>query len=39
MANTPSNMLELGTKAPFFELPNPAKNNELQRLEDLKGKF
>ena len=37
MANTPSNMLELGTKAPFFELPNPAKNNELQRLEDLKG--
>lgn len=37
MANTPSNMLELGTKAPFFELPNPAKNNELQSLEDLKG--
>ena len=37
MANTPSNMLALGTKAPFFELPNPAKNNELQSLEDLKG--
>lgn len=38
MANTPSNMLALGTKAPFFELPNPAKNNELQSLENLKGK-
>ena len=37
MANTPSNMLALGTKAPFFELPNPAKNNELKSLEDLKG--
>lgn len=37
MANTPSNMLPLGTKAPFFELPNPLKNNELQSLEDLKG--
>ena len=37
MANTPSNMLALGTKAPFFELPNPEKNNELQSLEDLKG--
>lgn len=37
MARTPSNMLELGTKAPFFELPNPAKNNALQNLENLKG--
>ena len=37
MAKTPSNMLALGTKAPFFELPNPAKNNELQNLENLKG--
>lgn len=37
MAQTPSNMLDLGTKAPFFELPNPLKNNELQSLENLKG--
>lgn len=37
MANTPSNMLELGTKAPFFELPNPSNSNELQSLETLKG--
>ncbi len=37
MANTPSNMLELGTKAPFFELPNPAHANELQSLNELKG--
>ena len=37
MAKAPSNMLALGTKAPFFELPNPAKNNELQNLENLKG--
>jgi hypothetical protein len=37
MANTPSNMLELGTKAPFFELPNPSHSNEIQSLEDLKG--
>ena len=37
MANTPSNMLELGTKAPFFELPNPSNSNELQSLENLKG--
>jgi peroxiredoxin len=36
--NTPSNMLALGTKAPFFELPNPSKTNELQSLEELKGK-
>lgn len=35
--NTPSNMLALGTKAPFFELPNPSKTNELQSLEELKG--
>ena len=37
MANTPSNMLELGTKAPFFELPNPSQSNEMQTLDDLKG--
>lgn len=37
MSDTPSNMLPLGTKAPFFELPNPAENNALQNLEDLKG--
>lgn len=37
MARTPSNMLELGTKAPFFELPNPAKKNKLESLEELKG--
>ena len=34
MANTPSNMLALETKAPFFELPNPSKSNEIQSLED-----
>lgn len=38
MANTPSNMLALGTKAPYFELPNPSKSNEIQSLENLKGK-
>lgn len=37
MANTPSNMLELGTKAPFFQLPNPSLNNQIQTLEELKG--
>lgn len=37
MARTPSNMLPLGTKAPYFELPNPAQNNEIQTLESLKG--
>lgn len=37
MANTPSNMLPIGTKAPFFELPNPAKNFKLQTLDKLKG--
>ena len=37
MADTPSNMLELGTKAPFFELPNPSHSNEIQSLEELKG--
>ncbi|MDR2206563.1 MAG: thioredoxin family protein [Flavobacteriaceae bacterium] len=37
MAQTPSNMLPLGTKAPYFELPNPAKNNENQSLSELKG--
>ncbi len=38
MAQTPSNMLELGTKAPFFELPNPLQNNQLKSLDDVKGK-
>ncbi len=37
MANTPSNMLELGTKAPFFELPNPSGSGEVQSLDELKG--
>lgn len=37
MADNLSNMLELGTKAPFFELPNPSESNELQSLEELKG--
>ena len=37
MAQTPSNMLELGTRAPFFELPNPSNSDELQSLENLKG--
>lgn len=37
MANTPSNMLPLGTKAPYFELPNPSHSNELQSLDELKG--
>lgn len=35
--NTPSKMIDLGTKAPFFELPNPSKSNEIQSLDDLKG--
>jgi len=35
--DTSSNMLALGTKAPFFELPNPSKLNEPENLEDLKG--
>lgn len=37
MADTPSNMLSLGTKAPYFELPNPSESSEIQSLEDLKG--
>ena len=37
MADTPSNMLELGTKAPFFFLLNPSHSNEIQSLEELKG--
>lgn len=37
MADTPSNMLALGTKAPFFELPNPSHSNEMQSLDELKG--
>ena len=37
MANTPSNMLELGTRAPYFELPNPSNSSEIQTLEELKG--
>ena len=37
MSNTPSTMLALGTRAPYFELPNPSRTNEVQSLEDLKG--
>ena len=37
MSDTNSNMLALGTKAPFFELPNPSEKNESQTLEELKG--
>jgi peroxiredoxin len=37
MANTPSNMLPLGTKAPNFELPDTVTNSILS-LEDIKGK-
>ena len=37
MADTPSNMLALGTKAPYFELPNPSESSEIQSLEELKG--
>ncbi|WP_194767976.1 thioredoxin family protein [Tamlana sp. I1] len=37
MANTPSNMLPLGTKAPFFELPDTVSGQTLN-LNDLKGK-
>lgn len=37
MSDTNSNMLALGTKAPFFELPNPSKNNTAESLENLKG--
>lgn len=36
MAQTPSNMLSLGTKAPFFELENPIAKTT-QNLESLKG--
>ena len=37
MALTPSNMLELGTKAPNFKLIN-VKNNELTTYNDIRGK-
>ncbi len=37
MADTSSTMLALGTKAPYFELPNPSASGETQSLEDLKG--
>lgn len=37
MANTPSNMLALGTKAPDFALPNPSKENKIETLNALKG--
>lgn len=37
MAQTPSNMLPLGTRASFFELPNPSESNTPQSLEELKG--
>ncbi len=37
MAQTPSNMLPLGTKAPAFELPD-TKTNLVLNLETIKGK-
>ncbi|KAF5275109.1 hypothetical protein FQR65_LT16789 [Abscondita terminalis] len=37
MATTPSNMLALGTKAPYFELENPLTEAS-ENLEELKGK-
>lgn len=37
MADTPSNMLPLGTKAPFFELPDTVSDSFLS-LEKVKGK-
>lgn len=37
MATTPSNMLALGTKAPYFELENPLTEIS-ENLEELKGK-
>jgi peroxiredoxin len=36
MANTPSNMLPLGTKAPYFELTD-TKSNKLLSLDAVKG--
>jgi len=36
MAKTPSNMLALGTKAPYFELKNPI-NEKIENLNNLKG--
>ena len=36
MANTPSNMLPLGTKAPFFKLPDTV-SDKLLNLSQLKG--
>ena len=38
MANTPSNMLPLGTKAPYFELPDTVSDSILS-LNELKGKI
>lgn len=37
MANTPSNMLALGTVAADFALPNPSKENKIETLNELKG--
>lgn len=37
MADTASKMLALGTRAPYFELPNPSRTNEVETLEELKG--
>ncbi len=37
MANTPSNMLPLGTLAPAFELPEPSAANKLRSLNEMKG--
>ena len=33
MARTPSNMLPLGTQAPFFTLPNPLTNKNVTLTE------
>lgn len=37
MADTPSAMLPLGTRAPYFELPEPNADNALRTLDELKG--
>jgi thiol-disulfide isomerase/thioredoxin len=38
MARTPSVMIELGTKAPFFSLPEPANDNKNISSDDFKNK-
>ncbi|RLA07712.1 MAG: thioredoxin family protein [Gammaproteobacteria bacterium] len=39
MARTPSVMLDLGTQAPYFSLPEPYNNNKIISLDDFKGKL